>query len=886
MWFAVSPELPIIMKETNYKYLKSDIEKITKRARISDHVGEMQRVGNSCYVKCPNCGEFGKKNGKMRGMKITDNSRMQLAKCFSCGHAITNAVSAEMEFGHCDFLTAVERCAAGCGVILETNQDRRRRLAREASANIKETFVERQLKASGLVQSDCMARIVDADGEESWVPVFSKGSLDARGKINPDDDDMLITYYDLFGKKVQFATRSNGTGLRDYIRIRWQYPSQHVTADGKEIKYQTIKGCKARFYIPQKIRDYYAESTPIDTLIIQEGEKKAEKACKHGLPSIAIQGIFNIGNPQDGLMKELSYIVQRCAVKNVVLLFDSDWNDLGKNIKNGDAVDQRPKTFYRAAVKFRNYVQSLHNEGLHVDIWFGHLNSEREKGIDDLLTGSLAGKEDEFAKALDFAMHAHDGASELVNVHKISTITDYQIRDFWSLNKVDDFLKIHEEELKELRTINCLNAFYARNEAGDFVATTATGDNAKFWDIEYDDKGKEQITFHPIKMVDFLSANGFKKICSLNTSVGNYDIVRIEDGVITPSSIVKIKCYISEFLAQAAPDSVCVKMLDNFPKVVTPDKIMTLPEIADTSNQTWPNMQVFCYRSGFVSISPDGIEVNAPGHVIWEESVIKRNFKRIPLIEKLEYVDGKYQIKFTPEAERCEFLTYLKDVSNMWHDNPADFARHQYDAALHLVNKLSCAGYLLHFFRPMNEAKAIIAMDYTESEVGDSNGRTGKSLFSMAIANMVPQAMVDGKNFDPKFMFSTVTPRTRNILVDDVKPNFQFTELYQAITGDVVVNFKGASIFNIPRDMAPKIIVTTNHAIKSLDDSTKARRILMGFGNYYSPDFSPADKFGHCFFTEWDEEQWLLFVILCANACGCISGLKNTGSTKRNRQKV
>ena len=156
-------------------------------------------------------------------------------------------------------------------------------------------------------------------------------------------------------------------------------------------------------------RRHPSKETPIETLIIQEGEKKAEKACKHGIPSIAIQGIFNIGNKEGGLPQDLQYIVQRCQVKNVVLLFDSDWDDLSKQLNPDEAVDYRPRMFSKAAIKFKKYVGTMHNVGVNVDIFFGHINdNERgDKGVDDLLVGTLKGHEDELAKDIDFAIHAH-----------------------------------------------------------------------------------------------------------------------------------------------------------------------------------------------------------------------------------------------------------------------------------------------------------------------------------------------------------------------------------------------------------------------------------------------------------------------------------------------
>lgn len=847
------------MKQDNYKYDKSDIAKVYETAMIADHVPDVHRVGRYDWIKCPFCGEFGKRKSKMHGMKLVDAGIRHFGKCFDCGQSLGSAVDAEEYFGQCTKLEAIERCARDAGMTIEPIADRRKRLARESSERNKDSFVERQLRASGLTFDDVMAKVNGKNGEKEFAPVFIKGSVGPSGKINPNDDEMLIRYYDLFGDPVTYATRRDGTGVKPYIRTRWSIPEDHTDLSGKSIKYQTPKGAPARFYIPQKIRDYYDSKSKIETLIVQEGEKKAEKACKHGIPSIAIQGIYNIGSAQTGLMKELGYIVRQCEVKNVVLLFDSDWDTLTSKLENGAKVDQRPRQFSGAAIKFKNYVQSLHNEGLHVDIWFGHLNSKEEKGIDDLLAGSLKKKEEALSLAIDEAMHAHDGHSELVDFHKISTLTDYQIRDFWALNKFEEFASRHTEELAPLDVFNFSNTFYAKTDSGEFSPQTATGDSAEFWSVECDDNGKESIKFDPIGMIRFLEANGFRTIKTIITGEGVLDLVRVVDGVLYKSSIVEIKRYILSFVSKVAPRNVHAKLLDDFGKIVTPDKCYSLTEIEDTTAMPESTRQTFCYKSGFVTVTPDDVICNAPGLLMWDKSIIKRNFKRIPIVEKFDYT-GKYFISFTPEAQKCEFLKYLQLTSDFWYKEGEDaYRQHREEWELHIINKMSCLGFLLHFYRPFNEQKAVVAMDQTETPVGTSNGRSGKSILGIAIEQIIPQAYVDGKNFDPKFMFSGVKPETRNVFIDDIHPSFKFEDLYSAITSKMMVNIKQGAIFEISREIAPKILITTNHAIRSDSPSTDARKILISYSDFFNVERSVADYFGHCFFSEWDDDQWLLF---------------------------
>lgn len=90
----------------------------------------------------------------------------------------------------------------------------------------------------------------------------------------------------------------------------------------------------------------YKEKKEIPRLFIQEGEKKAEKACKHGIPSIAVSGIQNLGSKENNTLPEdVVKIITTCNVKEVAFIFDSDWDDISTNIKLNDRVEKRPYCF-------------------------------------------------------------------------------------------------------------------------------------------------------------------------------------------------------------------------------------------------------------------------------------------------------------------------------------------------------------------------------------------------------------------------------------------------------------------------------------------------------------------------------------------------------------
>lgn len=135
---------------------------------------------------------------------------------------------------------------------------------------------------------------------------------------------------------------------------------------------QIAAGVRYSYIYSGKIRTAFKSGTRIDRLYIQEGEKKAEKACKHGIPSIAVSGIQNLGN-NGSLPEDFVRIVTGCQVREVAFVFDSDWDDISSNIKINDPVEKRPRNFYSAARNFKEYMRSLKNRDIYLEIFVGHI---------------------------------------------------------------------------------------------------------------------------------------------------------------------------------------------------------------------------------------------------------------------------------------------------------------------------------------------------------------------------------------------------------------------------------------------------------------------------------------------------------------------------------
>lgn len=849
------------------KISKTLIKEINCSADIRDHIpGATSGRGAERYVKCPECGEQKKGKGLCVKGPQAGGRYANTAKCWSCGFKLSGPIAAEMHFGKCDFMTAVHRCAASAKITILEEKDSEDDKPRCRAGS----FAWKQLQDSGLKPSQTFARRYDLDGNvvEENIPVFLTGGLDAKWQYTPYDDEMVIRYLDLYGNPVMYARRGAAGNPAPYYRVRYNNPEAHMSREGKPMKYQSPAGSQVCFMIPEYIRERFHRKEIIKTLFIQEGEKKAEKACLHGIPSLAIQGIYNIGSSEGGLIKELQKIIKACSVKNVVLLLDSDWDALSKEMKAGRSVETRPKQFAGAVVKFRQYLQTLHTQDISVDVWFGHVNENEvgAKGIDDLLVGPLKDTEDVLMPSLETAMNSHNGAGVWCDIHKITTLSDFQIYDFWHLNKKDDFFAKHKDEIGQLETVKFRGVRY-RKKNGVFEIDTANGGIEKFWhEVEKKKEDNEntgkKIVFEIGNCFQFLEANGFYKV-ERNTG-GAMDIIRIEEGFVSIISAMSLRDFVCDFVFRTTSDrEVKDFFMNGRGSLLGQDKLENLQrkdlDILDYER----GEQWYFYKNARMKVTAEKIEESADIVYAWKSVKLNRDFERVEIIKDISYsVESGWQITFTDEAKNCEFLQFLMNTCNFWW-RESESTDHREELTHHLVNKISSIGYLLTDYKDKSESKAIISMDSKMSEVGQNSGRSGKSLIGTALETMRKTTYVNGRNNDTSsdFMYNEVERDTKLIWLDDIKARFNITRLFNDLTGKLNVNIKGGAKFSLSYKETPKFYITTNHAIEGLSDnaSIQDRVCFMSFSDYYGIDRKPVDDFGHLLFDGWDKEQWNLF---------------------------
>jgi len=124
------------------------------------------------------------------------------------------------------------------------------------------------------------------------------------------EDGYVLPYFDVNGKQTE--------------SIRFRFLKELLGKNKKPTKYSQPKGTEPRLYFSPNIK-WQKILNDVDTpLIFTEGEKKAYKACKEGIPTIGLGGVWSFKSKklQKELIDDFNHIVLKD--RTIILCFDND----------------------------------------------------------------------------------------------------------------------------------------------------------------------------------------------------------------------------------------------------------------------------------------------------------------------------------------------------------------------------------------------------------------------------------------------------------------------------------------------------------------------------------------------------------------------------------
>lgn len=340
-----------------------------------------------------------------------------------------------------------------------------------------------------------------------------------------------------------------------------------------------------------------------------------------------------------------------------------------------------------------------------------------------------------------------------------------------------------------------------------------------FW--SYTDKNK--IKVEPLKYRLFLDRNGFKKYFQSDAQKATW--IYISSNKVVETSTEKIKDFVLDYLMHRGEFDVW-NYCASFQNLFSENNLSMLDSVELMMLRDTKTKSYIAFENGILEVTKDTAKlidyIDVDGYV-WKSQIIPRDY--IPL-----------------DDFKNEYATFIKNISN---GEPLS---------------IECViGYLLSTYKNKMNNKAIILNDEVISE--NPEGGTGKGLFVQGLRQIRKVSILDGKTFDDKksFPYQTVSPETQVLVFDDVKKNFDFESKFSLVTEGMTLERKNKDAIKLKVEDSPKMVISTNYAIKGEGNSHDRRRFEIEFAQYYGKTLTPYDEFDRQLFDDWDENDFQRF---------------------------
>lgn len=161
------------------------------------------------------------------------------------------------------------------------------------------------------------------DAERSGL--FTTESVKSIYPDMPDGPAIVIPYFGPDGLLRRYRDAQGAE--RPFARVRWltprQKPSSAFLRPGKGQRYDQPPRSGVAAYFPPLVNWPAIVKDATQAIVVTEGEAKALCAARHGVPTIALGGVFSfMSRNQEGLLPELEAVTWRD--RDVYIVFDSD----------------------------------------------------------------------------------------------------------------------------------------------------------------------------------------------------------------------------------------------------------------------------------------------------------------------------------------------------------------------------------------------------------------------------------------------------------------------------------------------------------------------------------------------------------------------------------
>lgn len=259
------------------------------------------------------------------------------------------------------------------------------------------------------------------------------------------------------------------------------------------------------------------------------------------------------------------------------------------------------------------------------------------------------------------------------------------------------------------------------------------------------------------------------------------------------------------------------------------------PILKDTKDQMH-----FVFENQIVIVKSDDINFKSlndiNGLCIWEDAIIK------------------HTLKISMDFGKSYFYEFLENITNGNQER--------------LLSFKTGIGYLLHHYFRENEGQAVILYDEAITDIKNPMGGTGKGIIIKALGKVRKTTKIDGKsiNKDNRFVWGAISQNTQIVCIDDIKPDFNFENLFSNLTDGWSIESKYKPTLIIEPKDNPKTVISSNSILRGNGNSNARRKFELELSDFYSKQLKNGignpifDTHGCLFFGEdWKTEEWNQF---------------------------
>lgn len=310
-------------------------------------------------------------------------------------------------------------------------------------------------------------------------------------------------------------------------------------------------------------------------------------------------------------------------------------------------------------------------------------------------------------------------------------------------------------------------------------------------------------------------------------TVDNYDVVRIVTEYVEAEGNYEFTYGDNEITFKFSWEELALKFRElRAQSTIAAQIAASLTHWSPNLLEDKPDESYVPYRNGIAVVNKSGIKLVPYGSLpyqIWKQQVLPRDFK---LVKK-----------------KGHFETFLRNVF----PNKEELSR-----------AIWYYGYVLQGTKRESSARAWLLYD----KITGNNGRVGKSILGKAAGKIRSMTIIDGQRADlsDKFVFQTIDPWTKVVLIDDAKKGSSLRPLFAAITGETSAEKKNVQAYSL----STKWIITSNWMLESEGTSESGRQYVSQVSDFYvrwgaehgNTTTPIVDYHGLELFTDFSEKDW------------------------------